>query len=265
MKKYLQLLKLSFDLYTTYRFNFVLWRVRQFAFFASLIFFWQAMYSNTTNVLGYNQSQMLTYVVGLAFLRSIILATRTSDIASEIKEGTLSRFLLKPIGFYQYWASLDTIDKIFNLGFSLIEITVIVALFNFSFYIPHEPMTFLYFGIIVILATVLHFFMSIILSFFAFWTEDIWAARWLFGIIFLEFFSGAFFPIDMLPVTVQNIIYATPFPYLLFFPAKIWLEQLSVTQIIQSIVICGLWTVAFAYMANYIWAKGSKNYGAYGG
>jgi ABC-2 type transport system permease protein len=265
MNKYWQLLKLSFDLYTTYRFNFTLWRIRQFAFFASLIFFWQALFGNTTSVLGYNQSQMLTYVVGLAFLRSIILATRTSDIAGEIKDGTLSRFLLKPIGFYQYWASLDIIDKIFNLAFSIVEITIIVLLFRFSFYIPIEPITYLYFSIIVILATVLHFFMSIILSFFAFWTEDIWAARWLFGIIFLEFFSGAFFPIDMLPQTVQNIIYVTPFPYLLFFPAKIWLEQLSMLQIIQAITVCGLWTGVFWYWANYIWRKGSKNYGAYGG
>jgi ABC-2 type transport system permease protein len=117
----------------------------------------------------------------------------------------------------------------------------------------------------VTLAFFLYFFLSFFLSSVAFWTEEIWATRWLFGIIFLEFLAGAFFPIDVLPLGLQRIIYLTPFPYLVFFPLKVWLEQLSSGLIGQSLVVCGFWVVVFYWLARWLWQKGAKNYGAYGG
>jgi len=80
----------------------------------------------------------------------------------------------------------------------------------------------------------------------------------------LEFFAGAYFPIDVLPKWLSNFIYLTPFPYLVFFPMKIWLEQLSLTMVFKSIIICGFWLVVFYWLANFLFKKGSKTYNAYG-
>lgn len=115
------------------------------------------------------------------------------------------------------------------------------------------------------LALVLYFFISMVISLFAFWTEEIWATRFLIGLIFLEFFSGSYFPIDILPKWLSGIIYLTPFPYLIFFPMKIWLEQLSIVLIVQSFVICSIWVILFYYLTLFLWRKGSKTYGAFGG
>ncbi|MFC1727035.1 ABC-2 family transporter protein, partial [Patescibacteria group bacterium] len=109
------------------------------------------------------------------------------------------------------------------------------------------------------------FFLSVFISVTAFWSEEIWATRWLFGIVFLEFLAGAFFPIDVLPSWLSRIIYLTPFPYLVFFPLKVWLEQLSLILIYKAIIVCSLWLVVFYFLAKWLWQKGVKNYGAYGG
>ena len=142
---------------------------------------------------------------------------------------------------------------------------VILFIFKMPFWLPQNPATYLIFLAIIILAVLLYFFISFSLSIAAFWTEEVWATRWLFGIVFLEFFAGALFPIDVLPAALQRIIYLIPFPYLVFFPLKIWLEQVSLASAIQATFICLAWLLFFYWLASFLWRKGAKNYGAYGG
>ena len=265
MNKYLRIIKITFQEYFVYRLNFILWRFRSFVSFLALFFFWLAIYGSRGEFLGYQKSQMLAYVVGIAFLRGVVLGSRSADLAGQIRSGELTRLLLKPIGVLSYWFSRDLVDKGLNLFFTIFEIGLVLAIFRFPFYFPQSVMSYFYFTVLVILALFLFFFLSFFISAFAFWTEEVWATRWLFGIIFLEFFAGTFFPIDVLPFWLQRIIYLTPFPYLAFFPLKIWLEQLSSWAIVRAVVVCGLWLVFFYWLASFLWQKGAKNYGAYGG
>lgn len=265
MRKYLQLAKLTFEEYLVYRLNFILWRFRSLIFFLTLFFFWLAIYGNRQEFLGYQKAQILAYVVGVAFLKSFVLGSRSADLAGQIRSGELTRTILWPIGMFSFWFSRDVVDKALNLFFTILEIGLVLLIFKFPFYLPHDFHSYLWFMILVVLAIMLHFYLGLFISISGFWTEEIWATRWLFGIVFLEFFSGAFFPIDVLPLWLQKIIYLTPFPYLVFFPLKIWLEQLSGGMILKSFLVCGLWLVIFNWLARILWQRGSRNYGAYGG
>lgn len=265
MAKYLQVIKITFQEYFVYRLNFLLWRFRSFVFFLTLFFFWLAIYGTKDEFLGYQKSQMLAYVVGIAFLRGVVLGSRSADLAGQIRTGELTKLVLRPIGMLSFWFSKDVADKLLNLFFTIFEISLVLAIFKFPFYFPSRPESYLFFVILVILALFLYYFLSFTLSLSAFWTEEVWATRWLFGIIFLEFLAGAFFPIDVLPGWVPKLIYLTPFPYLVFFPLKIWLEQLALVVIIRAILVCFAWLIFFYWLANFLWRRGVKNYGAYGG
>jgi len=265
MRKYLQLFRITLQEYLVYRLNFLLWRFRSFVSFLSLFFFWLAIYGNQTEFLGYQKSQMLAYVVGIVFLKGIVLGSRSADLAGQIKSGELTKLILRPIGMLSYWFSRDLVDKGLNLFFTIIEIGLVLVIFKFPFYFPQNLQTYFYFVILTILALFLYFFLSFFISAFAFWTEEIWATRWLFGVIFLEFLAGAFFPIDVLPKPLPSLISLTPFPYLVFFPLKIWLEQLSAAMISKAIFVTLGWLVIFYWLAITLWKKGAKNYGAYGG
>ena len=233
--------------------------------FLALFFFWLAIYGQKQEFLGYQKSQMLAYVVGIVFLKSVVLGTRSADLAGQIRSGELTRLILRPVGMLSYWFVRDLADKCLNLFFSILEIVIVLYFFKFPFYLPENLQTYFWFISLTILALLLHFFLSFFISSVAFWTEEIWATRWLIGIIFLEFFAGAFFPIDVLPKTLVSLIYLTPFPYLVFFPLKIWLEQLSTSMMIKAIVVCFCWMIGFYGLARFLWKKGVKNYGAYGG
>lgn len=265
MHKYFQVIKITFQEYFVYRLNFLLWRFRSFVFFLTLFFFWLAIYGSKGEFLGYQKSQMLAYVVGIAFLRSVVLGSRSADLAGQIRTGELTKLVLRPIGILSFWFSRDIADKLLNLFFTALEISLVLSIFKFPFYFPRKPETYFFFLVLAILALFLYFFLSFALSVVAFWTEEVWATRWLFGIIFLEFLAGAFFPIDVLPSWLTRLIYLTPFPYLVFFPLKIWLEQLTMIMIIRAILVCFIWMIFFYWLANLLWQKGAKNYGAYGG
>jgi ABC-2 type transport system permease protein len=265
MRKYLQLAKITLEEYFVYRLNFYLWRFRSLVTFLTLLFFWLAIYGNQGEFLGYQKSQMLTYVIGIAFLRTIVLGSRSADMAMQIRTGELTKLLLQPIKTIRFWFTRDIVDKGLNLFFTIIEILVVLWILKLSFYLPHHLITYLSFTVLSLLAVFLYFFLSFTLSAIAFWTEEIWATRWLFGIIFLEFLAGAFFPLDVLPSWLTKIVFLTPFPYLVFFPLKVWLEQLTTGAIAQAFLICSIWLIFFWWLAILMWRKGSRNYQAYGG
>lgn len=265
MLKYPQLFKMTWQEHFIYRLNFILWRLRNLIVFLSLIFFWLAVFESKTSFLGYQKSQMLAYLAGVAFLRSLVLGSRSIDLAGQIRSGELNHLLLKPMGVFVHWFTRDLADKLLNLAFTILEIGLIISFFKFPFYFPQKITSYFIFIFLVILAVFLYFFISFSLSMAAFWTQEVWATRWLFGIIFLQFLAGGFFPIDVLPKAFANLVSLTPFPYLIFFPLKIWLEQLPTGLIFRGVLVCLVWFFTFYRLAVYLWERGSKNYGAYGG
>jgi ABC-2 type transport system permease protein len=265
MQKYLQLVKISFQEFFVYRLNFILWRFRVVISLLTTFIFWLVIYGNRTEILGYQKAQMLTYVVGIALLRGLILMSRSSDLGGEIRSGELTKIITRPMNFFAFWLSRDIADKSLTISFTIFEIIGILLIFHFPFYIPKSLTTMLLFIIFLVLAFFLYFFISMIISLVAFWTEEVWATRFLIDLIFLEFFAGSYFPIDILPKWLSGIIYMTPFPYMIFFPMKIWLEQLPTVTAIKSIIICLIWLLISIKVTSYLWKKGMKTYGAYGG
>lgn len=265
MKKYYKIFQLTLQEYFVYRLNFILWRFRSFISFLTLLIFWEAVYGSKNLIFGYQKSQMIAYVLGIALLRGIVLSSRSIDMAGQIKSGGLTNVILRPLNIFKFWFSKDLADKLLNIFFTVIEVFLVIKILNIPFYIPQQPITYLLFFLIIILSTFLYFFVSFFISTTTFWTDDTWAGRWLFGIVFLEFLAGTYFPLDILPKSLTTLIYLTPFPYIVYFPIKIWNEQILGFEALKIIGICFVWLFIFYFLSLNLWKKGSKNYGAYGG
>lgn len=265
MRKYLQLIKITLGEYFVYRLNFLLWRFRSLVFFLSLFFFWLAVYGNQTEFLGYQKSQMLAYVIGVAFLRGIVFAGRSTDLEADVYTGKISAYLLKPFSPIKFYFTRDIADKILNISLTILELALVIVFLKPQFWFPQHFSTYFLFFPLCFLSLFLFFFLNITAACFAFWTGAVWAPRWLLMIVFLEFMAGTIFPIDVLPSWLAKIIYLTPFPYLIYFPLKIWLEQVTRAQIIQITMVMVFWTAAMAVISKIVWQKGLKNYSAWGG
>ena len=98
-----------------------------------------------------------------------------------------------------------------------------------------------------------------------FWAPELgWGGHFLFTFVMAEFLSGVHFPLDILPINIQNILYLTPFPYLIFFPLQIYLGKITGIVALRGILISSAWIIGLWLLMNKIWKKGFKAYQAYG-
>lgn len=263
MKKYWLIIRNTWDEYFTYRLNFILWRVRVVIRFLITYFLWSSIYSSDQQFFGYTRETMLTYVLLVYIVSNFVFATRTQDIGSEINEGKLTNYLLKPISYFKGVAARDVSDKLLNFGFTVFE-------FMALFIILQPPFIFQTSGLIVLFslfafigAVVVYFCISCLLGFVGFWTADTWGTRFIF-IILLDFLAGNFLPIDILPPVVSRILLLTPFPYMFYFPVKIYLGQLAIGEILQGMTVLILWSFFLVYAVKFVWRAGLKVYSAEG-
>lgn len=267
MKKYWLTIKNTWQEYAMYRLNFLVWRLRSFIGFITIYFFWLAIFGGQTIIFGWQQRTILTYIIGVAFVRSIILSSRTIDVGSEINQGNLTNYLLKPLNFLTYWFSRDIADKLLNIFLASLELSLFFLVVKPPFFLQTNILLFMTFLLALILSTVLYFFINLFLGLIAFWTPESWSGVWgprFVFLIFLEFFAGTIFPLDMLPKPVFNFIQLTPFPYLIYFPLKIYLGQVNLTQILYGFGLCFIWLGIWFAIVDKTWKAGLKIYGAEG-
>src|SRR5258706_16198720 len=243
MRKYWFIFSIYWQEGLTRRASFIMERFRALVVLISFYYFWSALLKNCTSFVGYDRTQMITYVLGMNVLRSIVFATRTEEIASEINHGRLSGYLLKPVNFMLYTLFRDLSEKSINLVSSIIEVFGLIFIFHIQLHWPPNLSSWLLFAASIAGATWLYFILSFMTGCWGFWTSESWGPRFLLE-LFLEFTAGAFFPLDVLPDLAQKIIKCFPSPYLVFFPLQIFLGKLNSYQIMNGFLTQLFWMIA---------------------
>lgn len=266
MKKYLMLANATFQEYLIYRLNFLLWRLRNIFQLLVIYFLWASVFVDSGRVFfGYSQTQIFTYIIFASFIRSYVTSgSSLNGVGANIVTGELTNYLVKPIGYIRYVFSKDLVDKVINMFFSVLELTIFIKLLNIHLIIQGDMRYLLAAGVSLVLALLLYFFLSTTIAMTAFWlVDDWWSPLFLFMIV-LESLSGGMFPIDVLPAYLAKIISYTPFPYILYYPAKIYLGQLDFSSTLRAMLISGVWIIIAFVFQRLIWRNGIKKYEASG-
>ena len=99
--KYVQIFKISFAQEFAYRLNFIMWRVRNVIQIFVVFFLWDSIfYFSGRNLFGYDRHKILTYVLGLIFVKAFVFSSRAQDVASDIAQGEIINHLLKPVNYF---------------------------------------------------------------------------------------------------------------------------------------------------------------------
>lgn len=245
------------------RVNFTIWRLRTFISVLTIYFLWAAVLPENTTIGGYSQSVMLTYIFGGSIIASTVFSSRSYALGDTINTGDLSNNLIRPINVLLASFASDIGDKAMNVLFAIAELSILIFLL-------HPPLffqtNFLYIGLSLVaiaIAVLLYFFFGVLISCIAFWSSEIWAPRFLFVSI-VTFFSGVFFPLDILPHNIYMILQLLPFSYLLYFPLKIYLGDIAISEVVQGLLIESMWVIILFFIVKYIWKKGLIEYTAQG-
>lgn len=263
MNKYFLVIRNTWYEITTYRLNFIMWRFRTVLQLLTIYFLWTIIIPSGSQIFGYTQPQILTYILLSPFITALVFATRTQEIGANINDGDLSVYLLRPINYFFYWFARDTGDKVMNMTFSIIELSVLYFLLRPPIIIQTNFMLYVLFAIVIILAVILQFIIGAFLGLIGFWSPEIWAPRFIYFIL-RDFLAGLIFPIDIFPRVFRMVMEFLPFQYLLYFPLKIYLGQISIPVILRGASIMIFWILLLGFLLYLVWKKGLKEYSAVG-
>lgn len=243
----------------TYRFTIIAYRVGEFGETLFLLVMWSALFSNQTIIGGYTFAEMITYVI----VGNIVeLATRNflSDfMANEIKNGTLSLFVVKPLTYFRYAVSRELGRVTLPLIFSLWSQVIIVALFVRHILLPTNLPSMLLFFVMIIMAFILELLLSYLIGTIAFWADEVGGLYATIGRL-KRFVSGGYFPLSLLPIVYVKISMALPFAYSFFVPTQLYLGKLSIRDGVIGICVQCIWIILLYALIRLVWRRGTRRY-----
>lgn len=265
MRKYWTVFKVSFQQEYAYKLNFIMWRVRNIVQIFLIFFLWDSVFANpSTVVFGYDRAKILTYVLGLVIVRAVVTSARAADVGGEIANGDLANYLVRPVSYFKYWFMRDVASKVINLVFAFFEIGILFILLNPPFYFQTNPTYILLFLASLVVSVFLYFVILFVFNLLTLWyPEQGWGVYFLL-FIFVDFLGGGIFPLDILPAVIQKILYATPFPYLIFAPLEIYLGKFNVLTAIRAITVSAIWLAIGIISLRKMWALGLRRYASEG-
>lgn len=266
MKKYFFILHITWSEYIAYRLNFALEVVG--GVFQTLItaMVWLALFSyqDTALIAGFRLPEMMTYVFGGGVISSFLLLTsQGDDINDDVHLGTLSHLLVKPLNPNFYWFVRDVCRKFMTF---LIGITAFILLFLFFHSLILLPISFIYFlfaGLFVVFAALIHFLLFYIFSIMAFWFDQTWGMRTLLRVV-MELASGILIPLSFFPSGIQSVLLFLPMKFFAFVPMQIYLGNFHFREILFSGGEAVLWIATLLGISFLLWKRGLRSYNAAG-
>lgn len=266
MRKYLYSFKLYLLSSVQYRFDTVMGIIMSNVSMFVTILFWVLIYrSNQTEIIGgYSITDMITFFVVSGLFSTFILNGGGFEISDMIKNGDLSKALIKPhnIGVFLYWKYLSNSLVEFLKQFSFLILIVPFFARYLTWKLSVRSAILLIMDLLT--ATVVSHLIWLLLGMMAFWIEQARAVMWSFAVI-LNFLSGMFIPLDFFPQWSVKILEFMPFAVFSYIPAKLYMNQLSFTEGIRLLIIYLIWAVVLLVLNLTVWKYGVKRYSAIGG
>ena len=211
-----------------YRFNALVWVLYAVVPSLTLMLVWLAAYADGgagTSIGGYNLSEMLTYYLFVTALSVAITPHPEWDIASTIRDGKLTPFLLRPVGYFGYRFAWESAYQIVKTVMMLPAIALLWWIFRD--YIALPDLTLARAGLFALSALGAYVVLSqlkFLLGISAFWIVEPGGFMEIWNVL-NGLFAGRLLPLALLPVWAQWVANALPFSILYAFPMQILLDR----------------------------------------
>ena len=259
--KWWQTIKTFWVVHTAYRMNFLI-----IVAGPALVFFfikynlWVSIYQDRPNTIiqGYSFEKMITYHIWVLIIALIGKGYASMNLSEDIRMGKISTYLIYPFNFWEFHTAGWISHQCLQMFIALVTVLILVVIGLLS------PPTLEAFASGFFFSTLIGLFwftLQYLLGLLAFWLEETWMLR-VIATIVSSFLSGAFIPLELYPKAVTNILEYTPFPWLTFYPVKIFMGEMTLQ--FQSILVLFFWVALFAFFNHWVWKRGLRLYTAAG-
>jgi ABC-2 type transport system permease protein len=268
MTKYWHVINIGVQNNLTYRFNFLARTLFGLIPLVAILYVWRTIYESKGaegKVGDYALPEMISYYL-LVTIVDALTAVNEDDwqIAADIKDGNISQFLMKPIDYLTYRLCLFFSGRLTYVAVAAFPLLLFILSLHDYFIAPHSLAGLGLFLISTALTALLQFFLSYAMAMLAFWVLEV--STFIFIVYAFEYIaSGHLFPLDILPKSVESILFFLPFPYQLYFPVSIYMGKATGGELAAGLGIQLAWVLATYGFARFAWARGIKKYSAAGG
>jgi len=260
----LQLLSAHWQTTLAYRGMMVVWTFQSLMMPTVLLLAWLSV--ERLEGSAYDQGDYLLYFLGMPIVTSLTMAWIQGTFPAQIRDGTLSRDLLKPI--HPLWNHVFEHIAYKVMQFIYILPAPILGFWYFYDQLPPIDLTpahLLLMGLALALAIVLRFLMNTVIALIGFWIEHVETLNLVVNSALWAILGGMVVPVETFPPLMKQIAGLLPYRYTLSFPLEILRGHLSSADLWQGMALAIAWIVALLALSSQLWRRGLKEYSAYGG
>jgi ABC-2 type transport system permease protein len=266
--KYAHVVSLGIQNTLVYRANFLFRAAFGLVPLTATLFRWEAIDSGRpagSAIGAYTLAQMVSYYLLVTVIDAITAVAEDDwQIAADIKDGAVSQFLLKPLDYLTYRLCLYLSGRVVYTSVALIPVALFLCFQRGHLVGPSDPWSWVLVPLSVFLAGLLQFLIAYTVALLSFWVLDV--STFIFIQFAFEYLaSGHLFPLDILPDTLHRLLLWSPYPYLLHFPAGVYLGRIRGDDLWRGFCLQAAWVVAAFLIARFTWSRGLRQYTAVGG
>jgi len=229
------------------------------------VFLWTAIYGGSrTTMYGYTYNQMIVYVIMAGIMTKVVSTGFEWEILLDIKEGTLSRFLVQPIGYFPFKVAGMLGRKVIQLGVVIIISVFLLLLIKINLSAEFTPSYIALALAVVPISLMINCLLFYCFAALNFWMTEAWSVFNGLSVASM-IFSGGVFPLDVFGQRAQAVFKLLPFQYIIYFPLNIICGRLRSAEIIFGIIMQFFWVAVLYAFSKILWKVGMKKYIAAGG
>jgi ABC-2 type transport system permease protein len=261
VRAYPTLLRVGLAEAVAYRAEMLVWMLTTTMPLVSLAL-WSAV-AETAPVGRFTQRGFAGYFLATLLVRQLTGSWLVWELNQEIRGGTLSRRLLRPIHPLITYSAQNLAAIPLRFAMTLPAAVVwLVVLEPGAF--PRSPLA-LVAGVLAILgAWLINFFTMALIGSIAFFLESSTAIFDLWMVAFM-LLSGYLVPLELFPPALRGVIHALPFRYVIAFPVEIFTGILRGEAILPELGIQWAYVLGAGAAAILAFRSGVKRFSAFGG
>lgn len=273
INKYIPFFKAGTKQFLVYKAQSFMWLIICFVDIAFIFFLYEAIYKSNVDginavINGFKFKEIILYAI-TSFCFSFSLHDETSfNILSDVKEGTISSSLTKPVSYrlrHFFQASGNNLFQFVFIGFPLL--IIIYLIYYLCGFIPFNINTFfinlLYFIIFYLISMVLNNSMNYLLGLLSFYSQHMFGLQLVMEALQM-FFSGQSVPFAFMGL-FGTILHFNPFAFLNSTPILVLMDKVDPLHSLLLIGVGIVWIVIFESINKLIFSSCMKKLVIQGG
>ena len=239
----------------------------------AMLFVYTALYRSATDaggdapgdvtLGGWSYSEIIKYVAGLMVVRKIVFDSRGLEVATEIFEGRVTKYLVMPFQFFVLIQARFVQYTTLQVVVAALVWCVGFGVMGHDWLVPVSGVAALQGFTLVVAGSYCCFLLYFILSALAFWLDVVWSLVVMAWFV-VAFTGGALLPVSQMPDALARS-FSFAFPYwTITAPIEIFMGRLGTDAFVRGSIILVIQLVALDLLRRFVWNRGIRQYVAAG-